>query len=632
MIMRSHHLIRVLFLLLCGLPAVLFAQSTPVTHKVDQSVHNLSAKGITNPPGTVHVSTDVGVCIFCHAPHNAQKNTPIWNRQLPPDNYSTYNSTTYKQTKNPVISTQSKLCLSCHDGTIALGQTIATGDLGTTPAMNPQNVLGTNLAVDHPISFTLPAQDDGELRPWIVNGPLTSPDPKIKLFSDKVECSTCHDPHVPDYDQVAQKFLRRDNANSAICLNCHDATRGDLQNYAISAHAASPSTIDGVLGMTYSSVSQNSCLTCHDSHNTAGGGPRLLRGVEEAACLNCHASNSPTHNPTARDVNSVLTTAAYKHPVITVSGKHDTAETLPVSTDRHSECEDCHNSHTARPSDANPSVAPAVQAALIGSHGVSQNGAVLAGGATNEFEVCFKCHAASPNKPQRQGYDQTYGRTAFRQSMQAVPDPYNTAEEFKAVISHNVIHVLSGNSVPSLRSNMLDSTGAPNGRSLATGNLYCSDCHNSDQARNTGGGLTGANGPHGSNWEHLLERRYDVNVPGTLPGDLVTPVAYSTGPKGTFALCDKCHDLNGLLVTRADKVAQLHQRHVVQDLMSCSACHTSHGVQGGDTAHHGHMVDPDMAIVKPGVGSTGDILIDTSNHTCNLTCHGHPHVDKTYLP
>ncbi|MBV9087456.1 MAG: hypothetical protein JOY79_08235, partial [Acidobacteriaceae bacterium] len=175
-------------------------------HTVDQSVHNLSITG----PGTVKSTTETGVCIFCHVPHGAIPKAELWNRQLPGDIYQQYGSTTYTQTNNP-ISTQSKLCLSCHDGTIALGQTLATGDLNIPSLMPAANKLGTNLAADHPISFTLPAQDDREIASWLLSTPLNSPDPAITLQSGKVECTTCHDPHSPDRDPIAQKFLRRSN-------------------------------------------------------------------------------------------------------------------------------------------------------------------------------------------------------------------------------------------------------------------------------------------------------------------------------------------------------------------------------------------------------------------------------------
>lgn len=47
----------------------------------------------------------------------------------------------------------------------------------------------------------------------------------------------------------------------------------------------------------------------------------------------------------------------------------------------------------------------------------------------------------------------------------------------------------------------------------------CLECHNGDDNREFGG--TGANGPRGSKWTHLLERRYEFSqAPG--PGQLIT--------------------------------------------------------------------------------------------------------------
>ena len=45
--------------------------------------------------------------------------------------------------------------------------------------------------------------------------------------------------------------------------------------------------------------------------------------------------------------------------------------------------------------------------------------------------------------------------------------------------------------------------------------IFCTDCHNSDDNREFGG--TGANGPHGSRWTHILERRYEFSQ-ATMPG------------------------------------------------------------------------------------------------------------------
>lgn len=611
-------------LLLCGAIALAAAAGSAQT-SVSQSVHNLSSIG----PGDVKASSDVGVCIFCHAPHhNAGTGTGLWNKQIPGDVYTPYTSTTYPQTNNP-ISTNSKLCLTCHDGTIALGQTLATGDLGVVKSMPAENSLGQDLARDHPVSFNLPATDDGELKLWLQSTPLASPDPTVKLYDGRMECLTCHDPHVPDNDTTVQKFLVRTNQNGGLCLTCHDTNRGALAGFTTSQHALATNSVLGN-ALPYPTVAQNACGSCHGSHNTAGTGPRLLHAVEEAACVNCHGSSSVV-NPAPPDVLTGLSdTTRYSHPVVTVSGVHDPAEALPVST-RHAECADCHNPHAAK-NNAAPSTAPALQQALLGATGVSSTGSSLAP-ATNEYEVCFKCHAGSSNKPQQQGWDSAFGRTAYRQSMIGLPDPYNAAEEFKSTIArHNVALPFSGASVPSLRANMRDLNDNVTTRAVASGNIYCSDCHNSELARSDGG--AGASGPHSSKWQHLLERRYEVNTPtSATAGDPVITVPYSTGVTGPYALCDKCHDVDGYLINGADVgFGGLHKRHVQADGMACSSCHAGHGIQGGDTRHHGNLIDPDTAIVGgPGVAMPADTLyINTAMRTCNLMCHGHQHLSKSY--
>ncbi|MBV9086975.1 MAG: hypothetical protein JOY79_05795, partial [Acidobacteriaceae bacterium] len=154
------------------------------------------------------------------------------------------------------------------------------------------------------------------------------------------------------------------------------------------------------------------------------------------------------------------------------------------------------------------------------------------------------------------------------------------------------------------------------------------DCHNSDQARSSG--KNGPNGPHASAWPHLLERRYDANTPPAAPGAQVGPVPYIAGVVGSYAMCEKCHDVSGQLLGGGDTVFGLHNRHVVQDQLSCSACHAPHGIQGGDTTHHGNLIDPDMAIVLGTSGSSGDTYINTATRTCNLQCHGHQHTNTPY--
>ncbi|GAF70381.1 unnamed protein product, partial [marine sediment metagenome] len=43
------------------------------------SKHDLSSRG----PGPIRAISESRICIFCHAPHNAAPQTPLWNRENP---------------------------------------------------------------------------------------------------------------------------------------------------------------------------------------------------------------------------------------------------------------------------------------------------------------------------------------------------------------------------------------------------------------------------------------------------------------------------------------------------------------------------------------------------------------------
>ena len=89
--------------------------------------------------------------------------------------------------------------------------------------------------------------------------------------------------------------------------------------------------------------------------------------------------------------------------------------------------------------------------------------------------------------------------------------------------------------------------------------IYCSDCHNSDQSVKAGG--AGPNGPHGSQYEHILMARYDMPPPtSTIP-------PYSTGSfPSSYDLCFRCHSdtfITGPLSGFRNGGANQHQTHVV---------------------------------------------------------------------
>ena len=79
--------------------------------------HNLSVSG----PGPITALSESQICIFCHIPHQqAPAARYLWNRSDPANAYIPYFSSTLKADVGQPTGA-SRMCLSCHDGTIALG-------------------------------------------------------------------------------------------------------------------------------------------------------------------------------------------------------------------------------------------------------------------------------------------------------------------------------------------------------------------------------------------------------------------------------------------------------------------------------------------------------------------------------
>ena len=117
------------------------------------SKHDLSSRG----PGPIRAVEEPQICIFCHAPHSAAPQTPLWNRENPRRYYRIYkSSTTDARITQP--SGPSKMCLSCHDGSMALGEVLtrpATHPFVMTARTIPPGSadLTSDLSDDHPIGF-----------------------------------------------------------------------------------------------------------------------------------------------------------------------------------------------------------------------------------------------------------------------------------------------------------------------------------------------------------------------------------------------------------------------------------------------------------------------------------------------
>jgi len=580
----------------------------------------------------IHSASKQDVCIFCHTPHNAASGPMIWNQKLSQRDFPTYSSSTLQSTITPITpQDSSKLCLSCHDGTIALGDTendgliqFVQGASYVLPASSPANLAGAGKGFtdDHPFGF-VPKR----------TAEIHDPPPGDPVHLDpngKVQCTSCHDPHQESIDPTEDKFLVKANNSSALCESCHHE-----QGWMASAHAHPPDLAENLrytksqgAHTGYVGVSENGCESCHRPHS-AEVAQRLLKLPEENTCYQCHDGSVTTINIKNEFVK------IYRHP-IQVSGLHDASEgpssilyPMPETSPgalRHAECVDCHNAHYSNPMPAQP---PLLAGPLLGVKGQSQANSFLLT-ANNEYEVCFKCHGDSANKPQSMDTGTGgigFGRNPQRQFDLGNPNRDNTRIQFSFGASfHPVVRPANlssgpGAEVPSLRPAPVSpgGTALPN-RSLSSASyIYCTDCHNSDTGRNLGLGTNEAAGPHASNIPHLLERQSMLEPAPAMPGKSIGGVPYTLAD---YALCDKCHDVQGsIMLDRSFK----HREHVQQASAACSTCHDPHASSSP------MLLNFDLSIVSPNSsGQLSYVRNGVGHGTCNLMCHGNDHKSARY--
>jgi len=572
-------------------------------------------------------------CTFCHAPHSGLGGiTPLWNQKLSQGSYATYNSSTYsEQGTQPTLGRSSSLCLSCHDGTVAVGQSAAYGQLPMIGSMSSMDSFGTTLTGSHPFSLVLPIKDAPNLVASLASqGKTADPTGAVKLVNGNIECTSCHNPHVQAVDKIAQDFLVRDSARAQMCLACHDPNRvvqgqvNPLAGFSNSIHQTATNQVssDAHVG-PYPTVGQNACSSCHMSHDSVAPA-RLLRPATPPAtsydpvtqsCMTCHAGG--TYLSPATVPNIMAEVGKISHPLPAGNNFHDAAETPLLQHNRHATCVDCHNAHDGNQETAF-SAPPAIRPPQQGATGISAvDGITVLTPSLNQYETCLRCHGTSLGK-QRLA---TFGYSPIRVVQAA--DPLNVIAEFTQATtsSHPVTHPRSSPlPQPSLLVNMLNETGLPSSRLVGT-QLFCTDCHNSDDNREFGG--TGANGPHGSKWTHLLERRYEFSQ-APAPGQPITnlfpnPDVTVNGP---YAMCGKCHDLpNNVL---ANTSWNQHALHVSQYGFSCSVCHTAHGMGATSPTFTGErLVNFDANVVAPNASTP--IGYNRATNSCSLTCHNAAH-------
>jgi hypothetical protein len=171
---------------------------------------------------------------------------------------------------------------------------------------------------------------------------------------------------------------------------------------------------------------------------------------------------------------------------------------------------------------------------------------------------------------------------------------------------------------PSLLTNMLNQNGTA-GRLMGI-QIFCTDCHNSDDNREFGG--SGPNGPHGSVNSHILEHNYQFSQTSS-PGGVVTNLFPNPdlSLNGPYGMCAKCHNLSSIV---GNASFLQHSDHISQDGFSCSVCHTAHGLGSISPGISGErLVNFDANVVASNNGAP--ISYNRSSNTCVLMCHQTAH-------
>lgn len=324
------------------------------------------------------------------------------------------------------------------------------------------------------------------------------------------------------------------------------------------------------------------CRACHR-------GMTMKISGEEQVCLQCHGDAQDRQAMIAKgylravaersmaDIGEELR-KMYRHPVLTVRGVHQGLETLPEEAGnaaRHAECVDCHEPHLVekdRPFRGLPG-------RRIGN---------FIADIDQEYELCYKCHSSSANLPA--------GST-------------NKHAEFK--ITNPSFHPVEGEGRNLYVVSLLEPYNEREEQPGDVTVIRCGACHGNDDP-------DGPKGPHGSSFEGLLTRNYEMDDQRP-----ESPRAYE--------LCYRCHNRASILGNESFPYHALHisgNPATGEPGTSCFTCHDAHG-----STEYQHLIRFNEDVVSDNEDDKLEYRASgvASRHgACLLNCHEVEHNPKEY--
>lgn len=238
-------------------PLVIFAcMSAAVSFAVPLSdldnKHNLSnlSNNTVKAQPLANDGTDQ-ICIFCHTPHSATPDSPLWSRPDPAtSSFPIYGNplvisgglgadpsgqTTRSQYNTAALypNGASRMCLSCHDGVTAIGllndsttiNMLGGTNLGDFPSAASAII---DLSTSHPVSFIYDTAVRADLLAYYGVGSYILPDTGDAIDTpldgqSRMQCTTCHDPHDDTRAAIGIPFWRQTTGTpyDDVCDACH---------------------------------------------------------------------------------------------------------------------------------------------------------------------------------------------------------------------------------------------------------------------------------------------------------------------------------------------------------------------------------------------------------------------------
>lgn len=234
--MRKSTMLILLALVLLAAWALAPPVATAADPELKATKHDFTSTG---PVGSSFTGNAGQWCMTCHTPHGGNSTQLAWNQGLSTNATIGFGSSqkttagTDLPTNIAAWSGTTKFCLSCHDGSVAVGT--SSHDPWTTPVLitDADKIVGSggNLSGTHPVGVPYAGETSAynsitsQTSAWNFETIADFSGSGVKLFKDPtttargIECATCHDPHNKQVYASAVKFLRV--APADLCQTCH---------------------------------------------------------------------------------------------------------------------------------------------------------------------------------------------------------------------------------------------------------------------------------------------------------------------------------------------------------------------------------------------------------------------------